>query len=133
MKLSATIFAAAVLAIGTLAHSQSASSTLSVNIPFAFTAQSARLPAGRYLVWYDEDYRAWKLQTYGHVDVELKPVRQKHSSMGQRNTLSFERVNDNYTLTEIQKAGMPVARIAPKTATQNEVASASSLQLAGSR
>jgi hypothetical protein len=124
MKLSAMIFAAAILPASALAHSQSVHSVRSVNIPFAFTAQGHKLAAGRYLMWYEEDQRTWKLRTFAHMDVELEVVRQNHPSMGQRDTLSFDDINGNYLLTEIQEAGMPISRIAPGTDHRKEFASA---------
>jgi hypothetical protein len=129
MKLSTMIFASAVIAASTLAHSQNVPSARSINIPFAFCAQGAKLPAGRYLMWYDQGRRVWEFRTYAHVDVELKPIPQKHSPIGQRDILLFNRVGDNYSLMEIQEAGMPVSRIAPAT-DREELASAHGPQLA---
>jgi hypothetical protein len=133
MKLSAMIFAAAVLTAFTLAHSQSGPSARSVNIPFAFTAQGHKLPAGRYLMWCEEDQRTWKLRNFAHMDVELKAVRQKQSPMGQRDVLAFDHVNGNYSLTEIREAGMPISRIAPEADRPREFVSAPGLQLGTSR
>jgi hypothetical protein len=133
MKLSAMIFAAALITTSIPAHSQSGPSARSVDIPFAFTAQGSKLPAGHYLLWYEEDHRIWKLRNFAHMDIELKAVRQRQSPMGQRDILSFDHVNGNYSLREIQEAGMPISRIAPETDRPSESASARGLQLAGSR
>jgi hypothetical protein len=84
MKLSAIIFAIALLTTSIPAHSQSGPSARSVDIPFAFTAQGSKLPAGHYLLWYEEDHRIWKLRNFAHMDIELKAVRQRQSPMGQR-------------------------------------------------
>jgi hypothetical protein len=133
MKLGTVIFAAAVLTASIPAHSQSVPSARSVNIPFAFTAQGGKLAAGHYVLWYEEDHRIWKLRNFAHMDVELKAVSQRQSPMGQRDILSFDNVNGNYSLREIQEAGMPISRIAPETDRPNESASARGLQPAGSR
>ena len=106
-----------------LSHARCEPKPLSVHIPFAFSAQETQLPAGRYRISYDQAKDAWRLQTYGHADVEVKANWGRLKRLPARNSVLFEHVGDSFRLQAIEEASMTsVARIPPSAGRQEEFA-----------
>lgn len=80
--------------------------TLRVTVPFAFTAGTAILPAGEYMVSQQLDSRILTIGGKGGTAILVTTPHQP-ASFTQASNLIFERTSKGNALTEVQMSGRP--------------------------
>ena len=81
---------------------------MSVNIPFAFTVENTRLPAGHYVI-YSELGHEWKLASFsrgGNAFFHIYP--KEMPGLPTRSKLIFRRYEKDYVLHEIDEGGTKI-------------------------
>ena len=77
---------------------------MSVNIPFAFTVENVRLPAGRYVVSMVELNRLWRLSSADHKTNTLLHISaNEDASLAKQSKLVFRHYETDYVLREIME------------------------------
>jgi len=72
---------------------------MSVNIPFAFTVENVRLPAGRYVVSMVELNRLWRLSSADHKTNTLLHISaNEDASLAKQSKLVFRHYETDYVL-----------------------------------
>ncbi|HEX3438578.1 MAG TPA: hypothetical protein VHT24_17545 [Pseudacidobacterium sp.] len=105
MKAFRTLFFAAALLSPNLLHAQMEDRPLmSVNIPFAFTVENTRLPAGQYFVSMVEYNHFWEISTLDHKTNALFHVLADQNSPAATgdSALVFSHYPTDYVLTELR-------------------------------
>jgi hypothetical protein len=95
---------------------------MTVNIPFAFTVENTRLPAGHYVVYSELGYE-WKLNSFGKggsAFFRITPDQARHlPSIGK---LVFHRYETEYVLHEIHPSDRSVIATLPEGKAEKELA-----------
>jgi hypothetical protein len=77
---------------------------MSVNIPFAFTVENVRLPAGRYVVSMVELNRLWRLSSADHKTSTLLHISANEDpGLAKQSKLVFRHYETDYVLREIME------------------------------
>ena len=130
MKLMRTLAVAALVASSHLVYGQDETQVMTVNVPFAFTADGVSLPAGHYELSRVQVGQLWKLRTFGHMDVYVKVTPRELRQAPAASVLVFDREATGYTLRQIQqKAETDVAEVVEpsRKSTATDVASVRAL------
>ena len=126
---------ASLLVVGSFAATQvaRAQEPMTVNIPFAFTAGDASLPAGKY--------RVEKLDGNGAVllircseptaSAMVVTIGKQAKEQQERSKLVFHRYNDHYFLSQVWTAGSIRGRQLLKSPREKEVARSARLEKDG--
>jgi environmental stress-induced protein Ves len=92
-------------------------------VPFAFTADNTRLPAGSYTVYLLNPYNTVRLQSAdGHNVAILRSIPATRSSGAQQTELVFQRIADQYFLSEVREQGSNIRRDLPLGSHAQELA-----------
>jgi hypothetical protein len=86
---------------------------MSVNIPFAFTVENTRMPAGHYVI-YSELGHEWKLASSirgGNTFFHIYPT--ETPGLPARSKLIFRRYEKDYVLHEIDEGGTKIKATLP--------------------
>lgn len=103
------ILAATLLATSLLPAQMDDRPILSVSIPFAFTVENTRLPAGQYIVSMVDPERLWKLSTADHkTNVLFHVSSDRGSGTLTGSQLVFSHYPTDYVLREIREQGRDV-------------------------
>src|ERR1700733_5713611 len=87
---------------------------MSVNIPFAFTVENVRLPAGRYVVSMVELNRLWRLSSADHKTNTLLHISaNEDASLAKQSKLVFRHYETDYVLREIMEQRRGTAATLP--------------------
>jgi hypothetical protein len=75
---------------------------MSVDIPFPFTVENTRLPAGHYLVSIVQLDRLWRLSSSDHRNITLLHISAKESrDLAKGSKLVFHHYETDYVLREV--------------------------------
>jgi hypothetical protein len=102
MKPFRIAFVAALLALITGAMAQTVTGYLVVDVPFAFSANGQKLPAGHYIVKQDTGL----IRIFNHGNVGLfVPTHAAYRTKSDGSKLVFHRYGDDYFLSEVWTNG----------------------------
>jgi len=127
MKSTRTLITIVLLftAVSLFAQTTSSQRLMTVNIPFAFSAEGHDLPAGEYLVLTVTPERSIRIaSTDGKHTAVVNTLPNYASQPSENSRLVFHRYGDEYFLTQVWTAGQNVAR--------NPLSSKQAMQLASS-
>jgi hypothetical protein len=112
------------LASSHLVYGQGETQVMTVNVPFAFTAGSVFMPAGRYVISRVQDFQLWKLATFGHSGIYVTITPRELRKAPDTSRLVFNHDATGYALSQIQEgAQTEVAQVVqPHKSANQEVA-----------
>ena len=124
MKLMRMLAVAALLASSHLVYGQDETQVMTVNVPFAFTAGSVSMPAGHYVISRVQDFRLWKLTTFGHRGVYITITPRELRQAPAMSRLVFNHDATGYVLSQIQEREQTDTAqvVEPHKSTNQEVA-----------
>ena len=102
MKPFRIAFFATLLALTAGALAQTGSGDLVVDVPFAFSANGQKLPAGHYIV--KQDTGLIRIFNHGNVGVFV-PTHAAYRTKSDGSKLVFHRYGDDYFLSEVWTTG----------------------------
>jgi hypothetical protein len=102
MKLLRVVFCAAVFALTLGAVAQTSPGDLVVDVPFAFSANGEKLPAGHYMVSQKSDII--RIFNYQNVGLQV-PTHPAFRTTSDGSKLVFHRYGNDYFLTAIWTTG----------------------------
>jgi hypothetical protein len=127
-----TLVIAGLLVLCGLAATQAvqAQEPLIVNIPFAFTAGAATLPAGEYRVQKMDSNSAVLLLRCGDPTAAafVTTIGTQGKKQQEQSKLVFNRYNDHYFLSQVWVAGHSTGRELRQTAREKEIAQSAKLE-----
>jgi len=95
---------------------------MTVNIPFAFTVENTRLPAGHYVI-YSELRQEWKLGSFGKGGSAFFHITPDQTNRLQATgKLVFHRYETEYVLHEIDPSNLSVRATLPVGKAEKELA-----------
>jgi hypothetical protein len=103
MKLMRMLAVGALIASSHLLYGQDETQVMTVNVPFAFTAAGVSMPAGHYVISRVQEFRLWKLATYGHGDVYVQMTPREIRQAPATSRLLFNHDAEGYALRQIQE------------------------------
>ena len=127
MKSTRTLITIVLLftAVSLFAQTTSSQRLMTVNIPFAFSAEGHDLPAGEYLVLTVTPERSIRIAcTDGKHTAVVNTLPNYANAPSQNSRLVFHRYGNEYFLTQVWTAGQNVAR--------NPLSSKAAMQIASS-
>jgi hypothetical protein len=124
MKLIRMLAVGALLASSHLVYGQGETQVMTVNVPFAFTAGSVSMPAGRYVISRVQDFQLWKLTAFGHPGVYVTITPRELRKAPDTSRLVFNHDATGYALSQIQQgAQTDIAQVVqPHKSTKQELA-----------
>jgi hypothetical protein len=124
MKLMPMLAVGALLASSHLVYGQGETQVMTVNVPFAFTAGSVSMPAGRYVISRVQDFQLWKLTAFGHPGVYVTITPRELRKAPDTSRLVFNHDATGYALSQIQQgAQTDIAQVVqPHKSTKQELA-----------
>lgn len=81
--------------------------TLRVTVPFTFTAGSATLPAGDYVISPQADSRILRIEGKGGSAILITMPQEPAADLKQASNLTFKRSSKGTALMEVQVSGEP--------------------------
>jgi hypothetical protein len=124
MKALRILFFVFLLAPARFLHAQIEDRPLmSVNIPFAFTVENVRLPAGRYVVSMVELNRLWRLSSADHKTNTLLHISaNEDAGLAKQSKLIFRHYETDYVLREIMEQRRGTAATLPTGKRERQLA-----------
>ena len=129
-QLMAIVFAFAIALVINAGKTSAQSHALRVNVPFDFSANNKKLPAGTYVVYPATDNRImWRVQGADQTQSTLVLARRSQAEGHGNTRITFRRYGDRYFLTGFKT---PVSQIElPMSGSEKDFRHSAGINLAG--